>query len=259
MKLSPSQIQHFKSSGFVAVPHFFNTREVNAMQTEVATWIDQGWFRDVSTTPETRQNYQLIPLYNRSELFRTLPFAPKVATAIGDLIGHPVVKILDQSFYKPPKSGMGTHWHTDNAYFKLVNPLGGTAMWIAIHDGTDLNGTLRVIPNAMFEVFPHERDPASDHHIYSQLDDAQATVCELKAGGVVFFCFGTPHATGDNYSEEGRVGVGLHFVNQTQVAEAFRTHWQHLALSHPDGTATKLALEQSHDFDKLVEDIVLPS
>ena len=189
MSLRQAQVDQFLTEGYTTVPHFFNKEEITALQIEAARWIDAGMFRDVSTNPEVRQNYQLIPLYPRSSLIKALPFAPKVIDAVGNLIGHPVIKILDQSFYKPPHSGMGTSWHTDNAYFKLRNPLRGTAMWIAIHDGNVANGTLKVVPGAFNEDLPHSRDPASDHHIHTQLDESRAVHCELEAGGVVFFLF----------------------------------------------------------------------
>ena len=231
MSLRQSQVDQFLSEGYTTVPHFFSTDEVAAMQLEVARWIDEGMFRDVSTDPDVRQNYQLIPLYSRSRLFKALPFAPKVIDAVGSLIGQPVIKILDQSFYKPSRSGMGTSWHTDNAYFKLRDPLRGTAMWIAVHDGDVANGTLKVVPRAFNEDFPHARDPASDHHIYTKLDESRAVHCELEAGGVVFFCFGTPHATGDNQSDDSRVGVGIHFVNRDFMSPLLEKHWEQTVLS----------------------------
>ena len=231
MSLSQAQVDQFLSEGYTTAPLFFSEDEVVAMQIEVARWIDAGMFRDVSTNPDVRQNYQLIPLYPRSPLFKALPFAPKVVDAVGDLIGHPVIKILDQSFYKPPHSGMGTSWHTDNAYFKLMDPLRGLAMWIAIHDGDVSNGTLKVVPGVFNEDLPHTRDPASDHHIHTKLDETRAVHCELEAGGVVFFCFGTPHATGDNLSDDRRVGVGIHFVNQDYMSGLQAKHWEQTALS----------------------------
>lgn len=231
MSLSQVQVDQFLTEGYTTVPHFFSKTEVAAMQIEVARWIESGLFRDVSTNPDVRQNYQLIPLHSRSPLFKALPFTPKVIDAVGNLIGHPVIKILDQSFYKPPQSGMGTSWHTDNAYFRLRDPLRGTAMWIAIHDGDVSNGTLKVVPGAFNEEFPHTRDPASDHHIYTELDESRAVHCELEAGGVVFFCFGTPHATGDNQSDDHRVGVGVHFVNRDYISGLQAKHWEQSVLS----------------------------
>ena len=38
--------------------------------------------------------------------------------------------------------GIGTNWHQDNAYFKIRDPMRGTAMWIAAHDATIANGTI---------------------------------------------------------------------------------------------------------------------
>lgn len=236
MTLANTQISQFLADGYTTAPEFFSGDEVEALQREVSRWINTGMFRDVSTNPKVRQNFQLIPLYPHSELFRALPFSPKVVQAIESLIGKPAIKILDQAFHKPPRSGMGTNWHTDNAYFKLSDPLRGVAMWIAIHEGTVANGTLKVVPGAFHDEFPHERDPASDHHIRTQLDETRAVHCELPAGGVVFFCFGTPHATGDNASSEDRVGVGMHFVNEHHMSLPQLKHWQRARLAdheHP--------------------------
>lgn len=229
--LTNAQINQFNTEGYTTAPHFFDPVEVEAMQVEVSRWIESGMFRDVSTSPDLRQNFQLIPLYSRSDLFRALPFAPKVSRAIKSLIGGPAVKILDQAFHKPPHTGMGTSWHTDNAYFKLPDPLKGVAMWIAIHDGSTANGTLKVVPAAFNEEFPHTRDPTSDHHIHTSLDENRAVHCELEAGGVVFFGFGTPHATGNNQSNEARVGVGIHFVNQGCMTMPQQAHWQSMPLA----------------------------
>ena len=86
-------------------------------------------------------------------------------------------------------------------------------MWIALHDASRENGTLKVIPRQFHIKHPHDRDPDSDHHIRMKADDYDAVHCELKAGGVVFFCYGTPHATGGNITDEARCGVGIHFLN----------------------------------------------
>lgn len=230
--LTKQQVNQFLNEGYTVAPRFFAGDEVEAMQYEVARWINAKLFRDVSTNPSSVQNYQLIPLHPHSELFKALPFTQKVINAVGSLIGHPVIKILDQAFYKPPMTGMGTSWHTDNAYFKLSDPLRGLGMWIAIHDGTSNNGTFKVVPNAFRTALEHTRDPASDHHIRTKLDESQAVHCQLEAGGVVFFCFGTPHATGDNKSDTGRVGAGFHFVNEKYLNSLQKEQWQRIHLTN---------------------------
>ena len=230
--MTRDQISQYKEAGYTIVPGFFAARETAALKSEVERWVAAGLPRDVSV-PEGKRNLQLIPLWPHSRLFRALPFHPRVVAAVSALLGDPVVKILDQMFYKPPGDGMGTNWHTDNAYFRIPRPIRGCALWIAIDDATRENGALKVVPGVHERELPHERDPDSDHHIRTYLDESSAVHCELAAGGVVFFCFGTPHATGPNPTSRARAGVGIHFVNLDHASEEMRSgsRWQHVHLS----------------------------
>ena len=242
--LTPEQVRHYTETGYTTVPGFFAPAEVAALKSEVDRWLAAGLPRDVAV-PNGKSNLQLIPLWPHSRLFRALPFHPKVVSAVSSLLGDPVVKILDQMFYKPPGVGSGTNWHTDNAYFKIDEPLRGCALWIAIDDATRANGTLKVLPGVFKHEFAHQRDPDSDHHIRTHVDErprsgrdgkaasSAAVHCELEAGGVVFFCFGTPHATGGNPTDQGRAGVGIHFVNLRYANADMRArrHWQHIVLT----------------------------
>lgn len=227
MKLSPAQVEQFRRKGYVAVPGFFNAQETAALQADITRLKRNGFLRNVATdgdgktSSNTKQNLQLCPANFYSTLIRALPFAPKVIAAVTKLIGPEVTLHLDQIFLKPGKTGMGTAWHQDNAYFKIPKPLRGTAMWIAIHDATVANGTLRVVPNAWETLLPHERDGNSDHHILCKPDESKAETVELKAGGVIFFCYGTPHSTGDNNTDAERAGLAYHFLCEDQTDEAF--------------------------------------
>ena len=220
MKLSAQQTQHFQEKGYLAIPGFFGSREVKAIRSELERMRSAGMFRNVctegdgKTTSKQKENLQICPLVHRSEFFRALPFAPQVLETIPQLIGDPVVLHLDQVFLKPARHGAGTNWHQDNAYFQIDQPLKGTAMWIAVHDATIANGTLRVIPGLQHEKLEHSRDPMSDHHIRCYPPEENAVPVELKAGGAVFFCYGTPHSTGANNTDKDRAGLAYHFLNQ---------------------------------------------
>jgi phytanoyl-CoA hydroxylase len=217
--LTSAQLEQFREHGFVAVPNFFTDREVTSMQAEIERLKNDGRLRNVATegdgaTPSTNSvNLQLCPMYKDSDLFRALPFHPKVGSAVDSLIGDPIILHLDQIFLKPGGQGMGTHWHQDNAYFKIANPLKGTAMWIAIHDATVANGTIRVDDGSFREAYDHYRDPFSDHHIRCDPPEERAVTVELAAGGVLFFCYGTAHSTGDNRTTRERAGVAFHFLH----------------------------------------------
>ena len=229
MKLTPTHLDHFRRRGYVALPGFFDARETAALQADVARLQRNGFLRNVATagdgrTPAAaRMNLQLCPANFYSTLIRALPFAPKVLAAVTHLIGPAVTLHLDQIFLKPPRTGQGTAWHQDNAYFRIPKPLRGTALWIAVHDATIANGTLRVVPDAWEDPLPHERDGNSDHHIRCFPDESRARAIELPAGGAVFFCYGTPHATGDNATDAERAGLAYHFLCDDQTDEAFYT------------------------------------
>jgi ectoine hydroxylase-related dioxygenase (phytanoyl-CoA dioxygenase family) len=75
------------------------------------------------------------------------------------------VRYLDQIFLKPGKSGAGTQWHAENAYFKISDVTKGIDLWIALHDATIANGTMHMLPGVYAQSFAHTRDGGSDHHV----------------------------------------------------------------------------------------------
>jgi hypothetical protein len=119
MRLTLEQIAHFQQEGWLAIPDFWTEREIQAMRVELERLVQIGKLRNVATDgdgathSQTTFNLQLCPMSPHSDLFRAMPFAPKVAEVIGQLIGEPVVFHLDQVFIKPAHHGAGTNWHQD--------------------------------------------------------------------------------------------------------------------------------------------------
>ena len=228
MALSTDQVRQFREIGFLAVPEFFSETEVRALQAEVERLQSEGIFRNVATEGDgatastSRQNLQIVPLHPHSDLIKAFPFHPKVIEYVTGLIGDRVVVHLDQVFLKPARTGLGTNWHQDNAYFRVKDPLKGVAMWIAVHAANAANGTLRVIPKMMHTEIDHDRDPYSDHHIRIYPEEDKAVSMELPAGGVAFFCYGTPHATGDNATDKDRAGLAFHFLHEDHIHDSLR-------------------------------------
>ncbi|HEY3330992.1 MAG TPA: phytanoyl-CoA dioxygenase family protein [Capsulimonadaceae bacterium] len=238
MRFTEQQVKQFKTDGYLVVPEFFNSREVEALQAEIDRLKRVGKLRNVATDGDgkthsaTKANLQLCPMSPHSQLFKTLPFATKVRDAVSQLIGDPVVLHLDQVFLKPAGNGAGTNWHQDNAYFKVENPLMGTAMWTAVHDSYVENGTLRVIPGSHLDKLEHSRDPDSDHHIRCYPGEDNVVYATMKAGGVIFFAYGVAHATGPNTTASDRAGAAYHFLNGNAIPGDYFTS-QGDAMPHP--------------------------
>lgn len=225
MEITSNQIHQFQSEGYLAIPHFFTPQETCAIRSEVERLKSEGLLRNVTTDGDgtthssVQQNLQMCPMSPQSPFFRALPFHPRIVSSVSSLIGDPVMLHLDQVFLKPGNHGAGTNWHQDNAYFKISNPLKGTAMWIAAHDATSANGTIEIIPGLQHKQLDHSRDPYSDHHIRCFPPEELAIPIQLPAGGVVFFSYGTPHCTRANNTDHERAGVAFHFFNADFIPE----------------------------------------
>lgn len=265
--LTAGQIQQFKREGFLIVDDFFTQEQTHALQAEVTRLKSQGKLNNVRTqndgqSPSTdKQNLQLCPASPHSPLIKALPFETKVVETITQLIGPDVILHLDQIFLKPGLRGTGTNWHQDNAYFKIKDPLQGTAMWIAVDEANIANGTMRIMPRSFTNLLPHVRDPESNHHIRCYPDEMQSVAVEVPAGGVVFFCYGTPHCTMGNNTLKDRAGLAYHFLTY----EAARTGAQHEnfkigrdgrpALSGPEASngVNEYGQDMTGVFEKLVQ------
>ena len=249
LPLTADLVAQFKEEGYLILPNFFAADEVNAMLAELERFKREGLGRNVATDgvgethSQSKINYQIIPLNDKSDLFRALPFAPKVTETVRQLIGDPVVRHLDQIFLKPPKMGAGTSWHQDNAYFRLADPRNGTGMWIALHDATVENGTLHVIPRSYAMDFDHERDMGSDHHIMiKDADESTAVAAELKAGGCIFFNYGMAHCTRENKTDKERAGLAYHFYNGKENAR-MNDHVVHLTGDQASGGVNEYGVQ----------------
>lgn len=226
--LSAAESAHWHQHGWVAVPDFFDADEIAILRDEVTRLQSIGRLRNVATegdgvTTSTRvMNLQLCPIGPHSRPIRALGYAGKVASAICSLLGPTACQAQDQVFLKPARHGAGTNWHTDNAYFKSDIVAAGTGMWIAIHDASRANGTMKIIPGSNRREFAHERDPGSDHHITCAkvIDDREAFHVEMPAGGVLFFNFGIAHATGGNRTDSDRAGLALHYVREHAMVDS---------------------------------------
>ncbi len=257
-----TELDAFQRDGFFTVPHFFDPAEVRLLQSEIDRLKRDGKLRNVATdgdgatTSKTRKNLQLCPVNPFSEPFKALPFSQKVVNAVSQLIGDPVRLRLDQVFLKPAKDGAGTNWHQDNAYFRVAEPLRGVAMWIAVHDATVANGTMHMAPGMHHLELEHRRDPDSDHHIRCWPDETNETACELEAGGVVFFCYGTPHCTKGNGSDRDRAGLAYHFYNSNFPPNDGATGGMpFLTLSAAQGGTVEYGADQRGLWDQFVNSV----
>jgi len=222
--LTSEDIAHFREEGWLVKDPFFEPDHLRAIRASLEEIHAGGRLANVSTEGDGKtkgevRNLQICPLSPESDLFRSLPFHPKVSEAMRLLLcdedTQSVTNYLSQAFWKPPSKGLGTSYHQDNAYFQVSDGSKGAAVWIAVHDATVSNGTLHVARGMHKKgVLPHRRDLASDHHITcdDHIPQSAEVPLEVKAGGVAFFNLDVPHCTKRNATSNSRAAVAYHFV-----------------------------------------------
>ena len=104
LELTQPQLDQYERDGYFAFPNLFTAREVAAMVAELERFKCAGLGRNVATDDDgkthsrTKINFQIIPLNDKSTLFRALPYHPKVVSIVSQCIGDPFVRYLDQIF-----------------------------------------------------------------------------------------------------------------------------------------------------------------
>ena len=219
MQLSDAQLSRYREQGFLALPEFFSTDDTRAMQEEVARLVDLGLLRNTAAG-DGQESLQVVIMWRYSELFRAMPFHPRVAQTAAQIVGDPVMLYMDQILLKPARHGIGTNWHQDNHYFKFTDPFKGVGIWVAVNEATRANGAMRFIPGSQGGAYPHVRDPESDHQMRTYPDASDEVIVELPAGGVVVFTYNTVHATARNETDRPRAGYAMHFANIPAAATA---------------------------------------
>ena len=223
--VSAQEVATFRSAGTLLKPSFFTPDEAAAMRQSVEVLRRRKLLANLQVDGTTQNLHMHWPSHHHL-MWQVLPWERRVRSAVDRLLGAEAgVEVqYDQIFYKPAVTGEGTPFHTDNAYFRIQDPLRGVAMWIALQDSTAANGTLHVAPWAPGQpARGHQHDTKQHGHELEISGETRglldsATVCNLPAGGVAFFCYGVPHCTLPNTTADPRCAVAYHFVDVAQVA-----------------------------------------
>ncbi|MBN8549449.1 MAG: phytanoyl-CoA dioxygenase family protein [Deltaproteobacteria bacterium] len=209
--LSPEQVTQFFRDGYLLLPDAF-CEYVHLFKAEMSRLYAEGLFGNISKS-DTRKALNLPQVTTKSRLFSSFVFSRAVRGLIADLIGSPFFLHLDQIFLKPARTGLGTAWHQDSAYYQIDNNLRGVSLWIAIDKATRESGTLELIPGSYKQTLPHAPDPEANLLLRCYPDEAASVPCELPPGGAVLFAYGMVHCTRNNSSANDRGSVAFHFFH----------------------------------------------
>ena len=211
--LTERDINLYNESGYV-VPDF-------QLDAEIVEEI--GFYHDhlIKKHPEYTDYCPAVLCYETG--FLKFARIPEILDMVEQLIG-PDFALWNSSFFaKPAKVGSKTPWHQDGEYWP-VRPLATCSVWIAVHESTEENGCLRVIPGSHKgrRLKPHDYNSADGLSLALELkseeyEEASAESIILKAGQISLHDVYLVHGSEPNQSERPRRGMTLRYMPTTSV------------------------------------------
>ena len=201
--LSPDQIEHYRTHGFVHVPGILTADEAQR-------------FRDAALgIYEARQGLssgdvfaQHVNVWREDDTVRDLTLHPNVAAVARRLAGVPLRLWHDQILVKKPHNNTPTEFHQDQPYWPHQDSPNPISAWIALCDVPVERGCMSFLPGS------HKRtdlerqnlgDPRSLFNICPDLQWSPRVTVPLKAGDCTFHHGRCAHMANANDTDEPRV------------------------------------------------------
>ncbi|HRK21789.1 MAG TPA: phytanoyl-CoA dioxygenase family protein [Fimbriimonadaceae bacterium] len=216
--LSQEQIEFYHENGFLAIDFLAPAEEVEWMRgiydrlfasragREVGDQFDLG-----GTDEEGKE--AVLP-----QILGPVKYAPELAEGQFRVNAAHVVKQLlgdgaqmggDHAILKPPKNGVPTPWHQDEAYWDEATLHNAVSIWMPLQEATIENGCMWFLPGTHRLPVQVHQPLGNDPRVHAlelleEVDMAKAVACPIPAGGCTIHHCRTYHYTGPNLSEQPR-------------------------------------------------------
>lgn len=212
MNIGPEHIQNFRDEGYMIVPDYFSSEELELMRRECSSGIDDIHQRmdvcgeDVLGISHRHLRYFIAHQSDRSPALHDLAFSERMADVCRSTLGDEAYFFLDQYVVKAAEKGMSFSWHQDAGYITHSKVKPYLTCWIPLDDMSIANGTVYILPysRAGFrDVKEHVRDEQTNDMVGYTGDDPGIPV-EVKAGTLVAFSSHMFHRSTPNTTDHMR-------------------------------------------------------
>lgn len=224
--LTPAQVEHYHTEGYVAVPGFLSAEEIAAFLSEMDAASSGNTLADHDATrmemepnqpPDGTQVRRLYEPCSHYEVFRAFSESERLLDAVGALLGPDLVFHYSKINMKPAGVGSPVEWHQDLSYYPLTHR-GSVSILFYLDDATVENGCLQVMPRRhQSELLSHSTDGFFQGRVTEAVDSSLVVPIPGAAGTVIFMHAMTPHASIANVSDTPRRTLILSY----RAADAF--------------------------------------
>ena len=215
--LTEEQVNRFWTDGYLGIGKILEDDEVELLRREYDREFERAYSghhpRYRSHAVGDTRILQIIQMCEYNIHFRRLLYDDRILDLIEDLIGPNIQLFHDHALLKPARHGAPALWHQDNAYWRC-SPPNLVSCWLTLDDVDVHNGAMQFLPRTHFRSVEHDR-LAEDSvllDLSDKVDDANAVVVPLPAGGVTLHHCQTLHYTAPNKTDRQRRAFAIHFM-----------------------------------------------
>lgn len=147
-----------------------------------------------------------------SPLFYELASHPKIIEVLSEIMPGGIAFLSDKIVFKSREQRFATPWHNDAFYWRGTRPK--LSVWIALDKVAADNGALKVLPGSQAREWDAmQSDGASTNREFTNVVPEvmwrpdEEVICELPAGGAIFFSDRLLHASMPNTSGADRFSL----------------------------------------------------
>ncbi|MGI9364543.1 MAG: phytanoyl-CoA dioxygenase family protein [Rhizobiaceae bacterium] len=158
--------------------------------------------------------------------FANLIRHPTIIDTVSAILGPDLLIWGGSLFIKPAKSPKIISWHQDLTYWGLDDAQEVTC-WVALSPANLDSGCMKFVAGSHKQrIVPHVDTHAEDNmlsrgqEIAVDVDEEDATLCELKPGQASMHHGHLFHASGPNTSDDRRIGMAIRFIKPSMKQES---------------------------------------
>jgi ectoine hydroxylase-related dioxygenase (phytanoyl-CoA dioxygenase family) len=235
-QVTESDIQAYRTNGFVAIPDFLSPAELEIWRELVDDAVAARGQTAIPGFPSTedpavkarmtraqqeKARYyqqvftQRVNLWQTDERVRGLILDERLGKVVAELAGVEGVRVWhDQALIKQPWSNP-TAYHLDVPYWSFTSPE-AISIWVALDDATCQNGCLYYIAGThrsqKFDNVGIGPELGAIFEVYPEWRDLPAAACPIPAGGALFHNGLTCHGAGANMTSGQRRAMTCAFM-----------------------------------------------
>jgi ectoine hydroxylase-related dioxygenase (phytanoyl-CoA dioxygenase family) len=219
-KLKKSDIEQFKTKGFVSLKDIIPAAEIKRIEAiydqlfKDKVGYAEGSFFDLAGNDDSASQYKMPQLLGPSKYSQELkdsiifPILKEAAKQLLSVESDDAIRLGDHAILKPAKNMTETPWHQDEAYWDETRDHNALSFWIPLQKTDYNNGTMCFIPlEKNQEIIPHHtinNDPKIHGLEVDSCDKSKMVVCPLNIGDITAHHNKTLHYTPPNITDSAR-------------------------------------------------------